>query len=372
MALAEAVESLGTTLGSNASRDDSRVALTVLPKDFEAALRLLGEVVMEPAFAARDFDRVKNEWLDGIRAERQEPQRLAALVAVRALNGPVLGAPVNGALSDVKRLTVADLKDFHSRAYTPDNAALVVVGDLEPAAVLAEVTRVFGAFRGKNAVPAPAAKTPPPPPRTRVLYVDRPDAVQTAISVVQPFPKRSEPGHEAREILVTALGGLFTSRLNTNLREEHAYTYGAFARAQEARYLGTLVIGTSVRSKVTVESVVEIKKELEALRGKEPPTTEELTRSRADLAFSLGATLEHPSKVAGTIGDLFSESLSLDYFTRYPATIQSTDAQAVSAAANLLVPDGLLVVLVGDQKQFVPELSKAGFQPEAAPSALSD
>jgi zinc protease len=346
--------------------------MTVLPADFEPALRLLGEVVMEPAFAGRDFERVRAEWLDGLRAERQDPPRLAALTSVRALNGPVLGAPVNGSLTHVKRLTIADLKDFHARAYTPDNATLVVVGEVDEAAVRAEVTRVFGAFRGKSGVPAQAAEPLPPPAKTRILVIDRPGAVQTAISAAQPFPKRAAPGHEARELLVTTLGGLFTSRLNTNLREEHGFTYGAFARAQEARFTGTLLIGTSVRTEVTAQSLVEIHAELGALRGREPPTEAELTRSRADLEFSLGATLEHPSKIAGVVSSIVTESLPLDYYSRYPSVVERVTPREIAEAAQLLTPERMIVVLVGDQKQFGPELAKAGFQLEAAPPELTE
>ncbi len=206
--------------------------MTVLPADFAAALKLLAEVVTEPAFSTQDFDRVKNEWLDAVRAERQDPQRLAAVTAFRALNGPIFGAPVNGTLADLRRLAVGDLRDFHARAYTPDNSALIVVGSLDAAGIKAEVEQKLGAWRGKNRIVQVAAP-PRAPAVQRVLYVDRPDAVQTAISAVQSFPVRSEPGYEAREIVVTTLGGLFTSRLNTNLREQHAFTYGAFAHSQE-------------------------------------------------------------------------------------------------------------------------------------------
>lgn len=367
MALAEAVESLGTTLGAAASRDDSRVSLTVLPADFEPALRLLGEVVMEPGLLPRDFERVKAEWLDGVRAERQDPSRLAALAAMRLLNGPVLGAPVNGSLPHVKRLGIADLRDFHARAYTPDNTALIVVGEIDEAAVRAEVTRVFGGWQGKSAVLAPARAASAPPAKARIFVIDRPGAVQTAISAVQPFPKRADPGHEAREILVTTLGGLFTSRLNTNLREEHGFTYGAFARAQEARYSGTLLIGTSVRTEVTAESLVEIHAELEALRSKEPPTAEELARSRADLEFSLGATLEHPSKIAGVVSSIVTEELPLDYYARYATEVARVTPTQILQASQLLSPSNLVITLVGDRKQLEPELTKAGFQVEAAP-----
>jgi zinc protease len=371
MALAEAVESLGTSLGAGASRDDSRVSMTVLPADFGAALKLLAEVVTEPAFSAQDFDRVKNEWLDAVRAERQDPQRLAAVTAFRALNGPIFGAPVNGTLADLQRLAVGDLRDFHARAYTPDNSALIVVGSVDAAGIKAEVEQKLGAWRGKNRIVQIAAP-PRAPAVQRVLYVDRPDAVQTAISAVQSFPVRSEPGYEAREILVTTLGGLFTSRLNTNLREQHAFTYGAFAHSQEGRLLGTLLVGTNVRTPVTADALVEIRSELAALGGPKPPTPEELTRSRADLQFSLGATLEHPSRIASTLGNLVTDGLPLDYYTRFPTTIQAVEPGQILAAAKLLQPNGMLIVLVGDQKQFLPALTKAGFKAEAAPPELSE
>lgn len=372
MALAEAVESLGTTLSAAAGRDDSRVSMTVLPADFEPAVRLLGEVVMEPAFAPRDFERVKNEWLDNVRAERQDPQRLAMLTAVRALNGPLLGAPVNGSLSHVNRLGVADLKDFHARAYTPDNAALIVVGAVDEASVRSEATRLFGGWRGKNGIAGPVATPVVPPQTTRILIVDRPDAVQTAIAAAQPFPKRSEPGHEARELMVTTLGGLFTSRLNTNLREQNAFTYGAFAHSQEGRHLGTLVLGTSVRTPVTAKALVEIRSELTALAGAKPVTDQELARARADLTFTLGATLEHPTRIASVVSTLFSEALPLDYYTRFAAQIEGVSAQEVLDTSRLLAPDKLLVVLVGDQKQIVPELTRAGFPSERATPELTE
>ncbi|HEV8245624.1 MAG TPA: pitrilysin family protein, partial [Polyangiaceae bacterium] len=177
--LAEAVEALGSTLDSDASRDESRIGLSALGSDLDQALALLAEVVQRPAFNEKDFARVRGEWQDSLLSERQDPPRLASLAGLRLLNGPVHGAPVRGSVPDVKALTIRDLIDFHRRAYTPKNAALIVVGELDAVQLKSAVEHHFGAWRG----PAPVAPlpfdAPKPSDKLRVVLVDRPGAVQS-------------------------------------------------------------------------------------------------------------------------------------------------------------------------------------------------
>lgn len=374
-ALAEAVEALGTTIGSDASRDESNVSLTVLPGDLPRALAILSEVVLTPAFLTTDFSRVRAEWLDNVRGERQNPQRLATLAAVRAVFGPVLGAPVSGSIPDLEKLTAQDLRDFHKRAYTPDSAALVVVGDIDARELMAQVGKAFGGWRGKSTVVRAQVTPPPLPERTRVLLIDRPGAVQSAVVTLQPFPKRSEPGYEARQAMGRVLGGLFTSRLNTNLREEHAYTYGAFAQPVSSRQWGGLVVSTSVRTDVTAAALDEIVLELKRMHDPSlgaPVSKDELGRAKADLVFNLGATLEHPNRVADEASELFIDALPLDYDARYPSLVNALTEAEVSAAAEAITPARLLVVIVGDRSKIEAELTRRGYAPELAPSSLSD
>ena len=373
--LAEAVESLGTSLAAGATRDESSLELTVLKEDAPAALALLAEVAMDPAFSAKEFQRVRNEWLDGLQSERQNPQRLAVLAAVRALHGPVGGAPVNGKPGDVEKLGIADLSDFHRRAYTPDNSALIIVGDVDEAEFGKEVSRQFSSWNKKSSITPPAVAPPAQPEKTRVLLVDRPSAVQSAIAAVQVFPRRADPGFEARQILGRVLGGLFTSRLNTNLREQHAFTYGASAVPVATRNAGTLLVATSVRTDVTPAALGEIVSELERMKDPAlgaPLNDAELGRARADLIFSLGATLEHPSRVADTLGSQFVDALPPDYHTRYPELIRSITPDAVNRAAQAVTPQKLLVVIVGDKAKIEPELVTRGFSVEPAPAAVLD
>jgi zinc protease len=374
-ALAEAVEALGTTLASDASRDESNVSLTVLPTELPRALGLLAEVVTTPAFSPTDFARVRAEWLDGVRGERQNPQRLATLVAVRSVFGPVLGAPVTGSIPELEKLTAADLREFHRKLYTPDSAALVVVGDVDARELMAQVGKAFGSWRGKSTIVRAPVTLPQGPERTRVLIVDRPGAVQSAVVTLQPFPKRSDPGYEARQAMGRVLGGLFTSRLNTNLREEHAYTYGVFAQPVSSRQWGALVVSSSIRTDVTAAALDEIVLELKRMQDPSlgaPVGREELGRAKADLIFNLGATLEHPNRVADEASELFVDGLPLDYDARYPSLVSALSEEEVSDAARGITPSRLQVVIVGDRSKIEPELTRRGYAPELAPSALSD
>ena len=373
LALAEASESLGSTLEADAGRDESHVAISTLSRDVTRGLELLSEVVFKPAFHASDFARVKDEWLDGLRAERQEPARLASLVALRTLLGPTAGAPVSGSVPDVEKLSVADLVAFHRRAYVPSNLAVVAVGDVTLADLEPDVERLFGHATGA-AYPAPSdAVTPVQPNRLRVLIVDRKDSVQSAIFAAQPFPRRSEPGFEAREIMGTLLGGLFTSRLNLNLREKHAFTYGAHGQALATRQWGAFFVATNVKTETTADSLFELLSELDRARDPKrgaPIQEQEAARARTDLMHSLGARLEHTSSLADSMRTLFAQQLPADYYTKYPALVSLIPTPQVAEQATRLDPQRLLVVIVGDREQIQPSLKQHGFELESADPKL--
>ncbi|HEY3252657.1 MAG TPA: pitrilysin family protein [Polyangiaceae bacterium] len=373
LALAEASEALGSTLETDAGRDDSHVEIATLTADVPRGLELLAEVVFRPAFRDADFARVKDEWLDGLRAERQEPSRVALLVALRSLLGPSAGAPVSGGIPDVEKLTVADLKAFHRQSYVPANLAVIAVGDVTLAELEPTVERLFGHQAGSARAPAPPLPSPEPPAKLKILLVDRKDSVQSSIFAVQPFPKRSEPGFEAREIMGSLVGGLFTSRLNTNLREKHAYTYGVHGQALATRQWGAFYVSTQVKSETTTDALCELLTELE--RAQDPkrgaPIDEaEAARARTDLMHSLGASLEHTSALASAMGTLFAQQLPSDYYTKYPALVSSVPTSEVAAQAARLTPQRLLVVIVGDRAEIEPSLKQRGYAVEIADPQL--
>jgi zinc protease len=373
LALAEATESLGASLDFDTGRDGSSVAIEVLPGDAEAGLRLLTEVVLEPRFSPDDVARVKKQWLDSLVGERQEPTRLSSLAGMRALVGTAAGAPVRGSIPDVQRLTAADLVRFHRQQYVAGDLAVVAVGDLDMQRLTALAAASLGRLPKAAPPPSPPLDLPPPPSSTSVWIVDRPGAVQTALFVGQGFPERSAPGYEAREVMNNLLGGLFTSRLNQNLREKHAYTYGVRSLAVATRRWGAFVSMSSIKTENTADALEQLRLELGALRQEPNPITpDELDRSKVDLTHGLGANLEHVRRVLADTGELYVDGLSPDYHHNYPALIQSVDRAAAFREAQRLDPDRLVVVLVGDRAKIEPSLVAKGLRVEAAPERLTE
>lgn len=375
LAVAEAAESLGSTLEQSAGRDYVRLGLMTAREDFDQGLELLSEVVLKPAFAKKELERVRAEWLDSIEAERQSPSRLASLAGLRLLLGNVAGAPVNGSRKDVQALQRDDLVKFHRENFVPENMALLVVGDLALSDVKAAAEKHFGSFRAKATSPTAKPTLPEPPSSRRVVLVDRPGSVQSAIFIAQPFPKRSDPGFETRELLNQIVGGLFTSRLNTNLREEHAYTYGASSADIATRDWGAFAVMTSVRTDVTAEALSEAVTELEKVRipslGR-PITQTEVDVARADLKQRLGTSLVHTGEIAARVQDVFVYGLGGDYYRKYPSTLDASVPEQVAAEGARLDPARALVVVVGDKTQVEPKLRDRFKTVEPAPEGSLD
>jgi zinc protease len=372
LALAEAVEGIGTALEQSAGRDFVRLGMTTLRENLKDGLALLAEVVKEPAFAPAELERVRHEWLDSIEAERQSPARLSALVGLRVLLGTTAGAPVSGSRHDVEGLKRPDLLDYYAKNFVAANMALVVVGDVGVADVKPIATELFGSMRATPVAADDAKPVMAAAGQLKALVVDRPGAVQTALFIAQPFPKRSEPGYEARELLNGLLGGVFTSRLNLNLRETHAYTYGATSLDIATRGWGAFAVMTSVRTDVTGAALKEAMSELR--KAKDPalghPISEgEVALSRALLEQHLGATLSHTEEVGERVEELFVHDLPADYFRKYPTVLDGTTPDAVAAEAKRLDPDHAVIVVVGDKSKIATQLD---VPIEAAADSLTD
>jgi zinc protease len=375
-ALAEAAESLGSTLDHDAGRDYSTVGLVTLGADLPRGLALLAEVVQKPAFSPKEFERVRKEWLDGLIAERQAPERLASLAGLRLLLGEPQGAPVGGSVNDVRSLRIADLANFHRAHYTPAESAVIVVGNVSLADVVPEVEKSFADWPSAPVAPPTPLAEVPAPKRTVITLVDRPGSVQSAIFAAAPLPKRSEKGYETRLVLNALFGGLFTSRINQNLREEHAYTYGARSDAVATRSWGALVVSTSVETPSTADALGELMGEFRKARdpalGK-PIGEDEVSRARTDLMTGLGSHLEDIDRVTDDFATTFVQGLALDYYSHYDSSLaQATRASVASEARARLDPDHLVLVVVGDQSSIRPSLERKGFRVELADPALTE
>jgi zinc protease len=372
--LSEVAESLGSTLTGDANHDDIRLTLDTLPGDVTHGIDLLAETLTAPAFAPADFLRLRKQHLDDLIAERQTPSRLASLVGMRAVLGENLGAPVGGRISSIRRLTVEDVRHWHRLYGYPDATALLVVGPVDPGVVIASAEDALGRLRGKRPIlDAPA--TAPPPDSTEIFLVDRPDSVQSAIFVAQSYPKRSAPGYAARQVLNNIIGGQFTSRVNQNLREQHAYTYGAHSATIATRHFGLLTISTNVETDVTAPAVQQIVKELRELRGPNPLRpigTEEQQRARTGIIQSLGAHLEDGHRMLLDLEQVFVEDLPPAHLQGYLSEVRGLDGSSLAAESDRLTPDHLSIVVVGDVSRVRGQLESAGLRTSVTPPAWLD
>jgi zinc protease len=261
-----------------------------------------------------------------------------------------------GTADAIKKISREDMMRFYQAYYTPQNAALVLVGDLTEPEAKKLATEALGSWTG------PPTETPRPPQgnmiSSRVVIVDKPGMPQTALRVVQLGLMRSDPDFERMDLANTILGGLFSSRINLNLREAHGYTYGAFSALSENRGQGPFLIGTSVRTDVTGASIDEILKEVHGMVDR-PVTDDELRMAKESTVRTLPANFQTTGSTAGTIATLYLYDLPPDYYQTLPgriAGITVADVQAV--AKKYLVPDRMLVIAVGDRSKIEPQIMK--------------
>jgi len=358
--IADEVARLGASLGTGSSMDATTVSVRALAKNFPAALDLLADVTLHPSFPAEEIERQRASRLAELVQRRDNPGAVAAQVTAAALYGPAhpYGYSETGTETSVRAMTRDDLVGFWRQNLVPNNAALVVAGDISMRELRVLATRAFADWQpGEPAQPSLGA-----PQRTpaRLVIVDKPGSPQTQLRVAGIGMARSSPDFRPAQVMNLALGGLFSSRINMNLREEHGYTYGASSQFSFRRAPGPFQVGSGVRTDVTAPAVSEIFKEIRGMLA-EPLSAAELNAAKDSLADSLPGAFETSSGAAGNYANVFVYDLGLDYYTRYAGQVRAVTAeQAFEVARKYLIPEDLVVVAVGDRAQIEPGLRALG------------
>jgi zinc protease len=356
--IADEAARLGASLGTGSSMDATFVSARALARNFGPALNLLADVVQHASFPAEEIDRQRASRLAQLVQQRESAGALAGKIVAAVLYGDrhPYGFTEIGTEPAVKGITRDDMVSFWKQNFVPNNAALVVAGNISMAELKTLAEKAFGGWqRGTPARPTLGA---PATSQARIVIVDRPGAPQTELRVVSVGVPRSSPDYQAIQVMNSALGGLFSSRINMNLREQHGYTYGAFSQFVFRRGPGPFVAGSGVRTDVTAPAVTEIFNEIRGMAEK-PMNAEELQKSKDALARSLPGTFETSANAAATYANVYIYDLGLDYFTNYAARVNAiTSEQALAVAKKYLLPDRLIVVAIGDRAKIEPELKK--------------
>jgi zinc protease len=339
---------LGTDLHADSGADVAQLSVAVLKRNLAGALELMADSAEHPAFPAQDLTRVRAERLTSLVQIEDNPVDLALRTGTEALFGAAspYGYVSLGTTASLHAITREQVAAFHANHYGPKNSLLVITGDVTPGEARTLAQASFGGWTSGAATPG--AQPAPAEPRRRILLVDKPGAPQTALLTFGVGLPRNSSDYPAVTVMNTMLGGLFSSRINMNLREAHGYTYGAFSLYRYYRGVGPFITGAQVRTDVTAPALTELFKELDGIHTR-PLTDSELRMAKDSIVRSLPGDFESVDNVNTQLRYLWIFGLAADYYTRLPAAVEAvTSAQVQEAAAKYVKPQNLLVVAVGD------------------------
>jgi len=352
--IAERAEMLGARLGAGSSLDTSFISLNAITNKLPDSMELFSDVLLNATFPQADFDRLKAQSLAAIQQEKSQPQGIAMRLFPSLVygKGHAYSNPFSGSgdTDTVSKLTRADLQTFVNRWVRPDNATLLIVGDATPDSMKPLLEKYLAAWKAPSeAMPKKNLATVTAQAKPRVFLVNRTGAEQSLILAGYAGPPRSDPDYVSIETLNTVLGGGFVSRLNMNLREDKHWAYGAGSGLSAAEGQGPFIVRAPVQTDKTSESVQEIVKELQGIRGPKPPSTEEIKFAIDSLTLQLPGSNETSGEVAGSYADIITYGLKDSYWNDFVGEVKAmTPAKLTSAAQKLVRPDALTWVIVGD------------------------
>lgn len=361
--IADEVAQLGASLGTNSTMDATTVTTRALTSNFERALAIVGDVALRPSFPVEEIDRQRQTRLGQLAQQRDNANALTTRVVSAVLfgEGHPYGHPDLGTEASLKGITREQMVEFWRRNYVPNNAALVVAGDISMRDLQAVAERVFGAWQPGTPL-SPRVSTPVAP-ASRIVIVDRPGAPQTQLNVISLGAERSSPDFRAMQVMNMALGGNFSGRINMNLREANGYAYGAYSQFIFRKLGGWFQAGGAVRTDATLPATQEVLKEIRGMNEAMPAA--ELSRVKDTLSRSLAAAFETGADAAGSFSNVYIYGLGLDYYSRYVASVNAvTTEQAVAMARKYFTVNNLVVVAVGDRGKIEPELRSLGLPVE--------
>jgi zinc protease len=347
--LIERFERIGTSVEAHADWDSAMVSLTVLAERLPEALGLVRDLLRAPEFPEREVARLKDERLAELLQLRAEPRALADEQFSRAVYAPTAryASPAGGDAPSVRGLTRDLVRSFYAERYRPGTTTLVFAGDVSVERAAGLAVELFGDWRGEPVVGSPRAVDASPATKL-VRIVSKADAPQSEVRVGHAGLPRLHPDYFSATVMNAVLGGLFSSRINLNLREAHGYTYGAFSAFEWRRAVGPFMIQTAVKSDVTGAAVREILNEIERMRSEEIGP-DELTLATSYLDGVFPIRYETTAAIAMALSNLVIHGLPEHFYDEYRMRVREVTTQDVLRAAQQhLHPDQLRIVVVGD------------------------
>jgi len=379
----DAYEALGAAHGTWVDWDSGGAAVKVMTDGLDRALVVLADVVMQPSFPVDELERLRARRLASIQQERSSPRAMGSNATAAAIFGRAhpYGHAIGGRAADVEKVDRDDLVRAHAVLFDPSRCAIVVAGDVTAARLRGQMDAVFGGWvrspspalaghaAAKVVTPAPPAA---PKDAPRLVWVDKPGAPQSVVRLAEVGIAKNAPDRDAVSVMNAIFGGMFSSRINLNLREAHAYTYGASSRFDARHGAGPFVATANVKADATAASVAELFKEERAIQD-DVVTPDELAGAKQSILLALPARFETVDAVTQALADLAVYGLPLDEYAVRPARIAKITADDVKKAAKAhLHPRTLRVIVVGDRAKLEPTFDALHLGPIEARDAYGD
>ena len=371
--IAEAIEALGASIDSSARWDATRVGVNVISSKVSPALEILADVVRRPTFQDEEIERLRQQTLDDLTVELGEPGSIARYVAARIVFGDEpYGHPLAGTLESIPRIRRDDFLKYHGRWYRPDNAILVLGGDIRAKNAFMLAQQYFGDWK-KPAEPLPPLPAPKPVTSVepRVLVVDKPDAGQAAVLVARAGIERNDPDYFRGLVANSVLSG-YSGRLNQEIRIKRGLSYGAGSLLDTRRSVGPFVASAQTKNQSAAEVAELLLGEVSRLATAPVPDIE-LTPRKAVVIGNFARNLETAAGLVSQVGALALYGISFDEINRYIGNVQNITASDVQRfASSHLDAKSTSIVIVGNAKEFLPEVQKKYPQVEVIPIAALD
>lgn len=355
--IARGVEALGATLSATARWDSSIIDTSVMSSNLPKALEFVADVARNATFAKTEFERERDQTLDGLQVDLREPPVLVGAAMSRLIFGEgSYGGTLNGTPATIRNIKREDLVRFHRTHYVPQNSVLVLAGDIEADAAFALAQKWFGSWsRGKagtvSKVPSMKAAAP------RVVVIDLPDAGQASVSVGRQGIRRADPSYLSALVANSVLGGGYSSRLNQEVRIKRGLSYGAGSSFDARLEVGPFIARTDTKNESAAEVAAILVAEMKRLAATDVPDAE-LTTRKAALIGEFAQSLETTSGIVDAISALALHGLPLSDINRYISGVQAVSPQEIRKFATTTLAPPPNIVIVGDAKQFLQPLQK--------------
>ena len=372
--IAQQIESLGGSLDSGARWDSSYANVGVMSSKMSQAMEILADVVRRPTFKSEEVERLRQQYLDNVTLALGDPGSIGRFVAARVVFGDSpYGHPVSGTAESLTRITAADITKMHSRYYRPDNAILVIGGDMSAKDGFALATRHFGDWQ-KPTTPLPEvtpSKESAASQAGRVVVIDKPDAGQAAVFLARSGINRKDTDYFRGIVSNSVLSG-YSGRLNQEIRIKRGLSYGAGSTLDARRDVGPFVASAQTKNESGAVVADLLLGEIGRLSSA-PPVDVELTPRKAVLIGGFSRNLETATGLVNQVASLALHGLSLDEINRYINNVQAiTTADIQKFAGVRLDAKTSNIIIVGDAKKFLPELQKKFQNVEVIPVAELD